>query len=108
MHADLGKEHSGEASRVQTSLPKPVTGFSNRQQGRTIAKTKPSIKPNKNMKTRHQRKLSPRVAARRNPTIGSRRGSAGKDPKAIRSYHFKVPNAALAELRARIKATKWP
>src|SRR5678816_3481319 len=74
-----------------------------------IAKTKPSIKPNNNMKTRHQRKLSPRVAARRNPTIARRRGTAsGKGPKAIRSYHFKVPNAALAELRARIKATKWP
>ena len=61
------------------------------------------------MKTRHQRKLSPRVAARRNLTIGNRRGTASrKDPNAIRPFQVKFPKAELTELRRRIKATKWP
>jgi hypothetical protein len=30
------------------------------------------------------------------------------DHTAIRPFHFEVPQADLADLRARIKATKWP
>jgi len=61
------------------------------------------------MKTRHQRKLSPRIAARRSLTIRNRRGTASrKAPPAIRPFQVKFPKADLAELQSRIKATKWP
>jgi pimeloyl-ACP methyl ester carboxylesterase len=33
---------------------------------------------------------------------------AATDPNAIRPFHVKVPKADLADLRRRIKATKWP
>jgi hypothetical protein len=63
------------------------------------------------MKTRHQKKPRPGVAARRNVTARtttSSRTASRKDPNAIRPFHVTVPEADLAELRRRIKATKWP
>src|SRR5712671_6475749 len=63
------------------------------------------------MKTRHQRKLSRGVAARRNVAARTalESGTASKeDPNAIRPFHVNVPEADLTELRRRINATKWP
>jgi pimeloyl-ACP methyl ester carboxylesterase len=61
------------------------------------------------MKARHQRKLSPRVAARRNLTAVNRRGAVSrKEPAGIRRFQVKVPKTELTELRRRIKATRWP
>jgi len=61
------------------------------------------------MKTRHQRRLIPRFGARRNITLGDRRrATSKKDPNAIRPFDFKIPEAELADLRKRIKATRWP
>ena len=41
-------------------------------------------------------------------TSASQQGSKPADKNAIRPFHVKVPEAELAELRRRIKATKWP
>jgi pimeloyl-ACP methyl ester carboxylesterase len=62
------------------------------------------------MKPRHQGETEPGVASRRNITTQATAppGSARKDPNAIRPFHVKVPEADLADLRRRIKATKWP
>src|SRR5436189_3750786 len=60
------------------------------------------------MKTRHLRKLSPRVAARRDLNIRNRGTASRKDLSGMRPFQVKFPQAALAELRSRIKATKWP
>src|SRR5437867_8206428 len=63
------------------------------------------------MKTRHQSKLSPGVAARRNLTSRTAVASGTvtkEDRNAIRPFHVDVPKAELTELRRRINATKWP
>ena len=68
------------------------------------------------MKTRHQTKLTPGVAGRRNlntrtaaaslaPQQGSKQAA---DRNAIRPFRVNVPETELTELRRRIKATKWP
>jgi pimeloyl-ACP methyl ester carboxylesterase len=73
------------------------------------------------MKTRSQIKTAPGVAARRglntrtavasktNQTSAAQKGSKqAADKNAIRPFHVNVPEADLAGLRRRIKATKWP
>jgi pimeloyl-ACP methyl ester carboxylesterase len=39
---------------------------------------------------------------------GSNSGAAAPDDKAIRPFHFKAPDEALADMRRRIAATRWP
>jgi pimeloyl-ACP methyl ester carboxylesterase len=63
------------------------------------------------MKPRHQSKPSPGIAARRNLTSRTAVASEAvfrEDPEAISPFHFKFSEADLAELRRRIKATRWP
>src|SRR4051812_24232581 len=61
------------------------------------------------MKTKEPIKLTP---ARQNPgPLGAEKAFAAvtrKDPKAIRPFAIKVPEAKLTELRRRINATRWP
>jgi len=79
------------------------------------------------MKTKEQFEITPRVGARRNlitrtavasivlaaattSVVAGDSATAGsrEDRAAIRPFHVKIPDAELAELRRRIKATKWP
>src|SRR4051794_31898475 len=41
-------------------------------------------------------------------TNASQGATKAEAPDAIRTFHFKVTDAQLAELRRRIKATQWP
>src|SRR3979490_2579898 len=56
------------------------------------------------MKTIEPIEITPRVALR-----GDRSGPVTKeDPDSIRPFHVNFSEAELAEMRRRIKATKWP
>ena len=52
--------------------------------------------------------LSQLVLADTNPTPGDAAPSAAGDKTAIRPFRVHVPDAQLADLRRRIKATRWP
>src|SRR5471030_2665308 len=52
--------------------------------------------------------LSQLVLADANPTPGDAAPSAAGDKTAIRPFRVHVPDAQLADLRRRIKATRWP
>ena len=77
------------------------------------------------MKTRNQTKLSTGGAAKRAlrtrtavaslaiatatmPAIAGNSPAVKEDSSAIRPFHINIPKSELAELRKRIKATKWP
>src|SRR5688572_29731836 len=80
------------------------------------------------MKTINQIEITPGVATRRNLTTRTtitslalaaatipvvagdspRSSTSVEDKTAIRSFHFRAPEAELTELRRRINATKWP
>src|SRR6185503_10348457 len=69
-------------------------------------------KPNKNMKTKNQIKLTPGIAVRRNlTTIPAGAGGRSEtvfeeEPDGIRPFSVNIPEAELTELLRRIKATK--
>ncbi|HEY1787652.1 MAG TPA: alpha/beta fold hydrolase [Verrucomicrobiae bacterium] len=64
------------------------------------------------MTTRDNIEFALRAARKADPSLDyatDRPGAAGrKDPGDIRPFHRKVPEAELAELGRRIKATRWP
>jgi len=80
-------------------------------------------KPDRNMKTKTQIKLSPNrrksfatrtvvaslaLAAAAIPAMAGKSAASTENPDAIRPFHINVPKSELTELRKRIKATKWP
>jgi len=103
-HRRGGDEHHGNSR---------TTFYEGRPWEQKFVKTKTSNKPDKNMKTTDQIKITPGVGHKTRTTAASPAPQQEKEQashkNAIRPFHAKnVPEAELVELRRRINATRWP
>src|SRR5262245_3118943 len=71
-------------------------------------KTRSQTKTTRDIAARRGRNLRTAIASKTTQPRAAQKGKQAADKNAIRPFRVKVPERELAELRRRIKATKWP